>query len=416
MKKNSKKAYKKALDFYEKGQIHKALKICDDEISDNINNSAIINLKGLILYIKGNLNEAKQVWKLNAEVNNDSISQKYLASISRDDEKEKLYLKALKLSNENKVRLAVDDLKLCLESDFNTLDVNNLYANCAIKLAEYDKAKLAIEKVLSIDKNNKEAIYLKKSLVKLDVIKNGSSKTVLKVSLISVLTLALVIGMVKTIPLIKNKDLLSRKESINEQVIIQEYKIPKQEEVTESNNKPASEKESDNKSFNREEVLKKIEDRDYKFINNIINEYDVNKLSVNEKVAYNSAIDFMKEHGVDLFYKEATEKIKDESFVEGDELLSIAEKYSDNSYLMEHIIYFRGNCNEKIGNIEESLKFYKNYINKYTKGEYKGEVLYRLVVNYEKIDKEVAKKYAEELNDNFPDSMYNNSVIKNIIN
>lgn len=412
MKKNNKNAYKKALNFYEKGQMYKALKVCDDEIANNINNSAIINLKGMILYLKGNLNEAKQVWKLNTEVNNDSISEKYLGSISRDYEKEALYLKALKLFNENKVRLAVENLKQCLESDFNTLDVNNLYANCAMKLAEYDNAKLSIEKVLSIDKNNKEALYLKKSLVKLGIIKNKSSKTVLKAVLTFTLILVLSIGILKTIPMIKSKNILSKNQNIKEEVVIKEDKTPTQEETKQ----PTEEKESNKEPFNREEVLKKIEKKDYKAINNIINGYDVNKLSVNEKVAYNSAIDFMKEHGVDLCYKEAIEKIKSENFVEGNELLSIAEKYAGNSYLMEHIIYFRGNCNEKTGNIEEAIKFYKSYIDKYKKGEYTEEVLYRLAVNYQKIDKEVAKKYAENLKNNFPDSMYNNSVIKNIIN
>ena len=58
MNKKAKRAYDKAMDYYEKGKISKALEICEEILSEGLDNSAVLNFKGLLLYQKGNLNEA----------------------------------------------------------------------------------------------------------------------------------------------------------------------------------------------------------------------------------------------------------------------------------------------------------------------------------------------------------------------
>ena len=51
----SQKKYIKALDNYNNGYIDKAIKLCEESISINIKNSAAINLKGLLYYLNGDL-------------------------------------------------------------------------------------------------------------------------------------------------------------------------------------------------------------------------------------------------------------------------------------------------------------------------------------------------------------------------
>ena len=51
----SQKIYNKALDKYNKGYIGKSMELCDESISISIKNGAAINLKGLLLYLKGDL-------------------------------------------------------------------------------------------------------------------------------------------------------------------------------------------------------------------------------------------------------------------------------------------------------------------------------------------------------------------------
>ena len=58
MNKKAKRAYNKAMDYYEKGKINKALEICEDVLSEGLDNPAVLNFKGLLLYQKGNLTEA----------------------------------------------------------------------------------------------------------------------------------------------------------------------------------------------------------------------------------------------------------------------------------------------------------------------------------------------------------------------
>ncbi len=69
--KNNNKLYSKAIKYYEEGKLEKALLQCEEAISLNLRNSAALNLKGLLLYLKGNLDEAVATWKINWDFNDD---------------------------------------------------------------------------------------------------------------------------------------------------------------------------------------------------------------------------------------------------------------------------------------------------------------------------------------------------------
>lgn len=71
----SNKLYLKALNKYQSGYIDQAIDICEESISINMKNSASINLKGLLYYLKGDIDSAKALWKLNYEVNDDEVSK-----------------------------------------------------------------------------------------------------------------------------------------------------------------------------------------------------------------------------------------------------------------------------------------------------------------------------------------------------
>lgn len=100
---SSKKLYLKALDEYNKGYINRAIELCNESLSININNSPAINLKGLLLYLKGDLNGAKALWKINIDLNKDSISKRYLEDSLEDDIRNNLFKNASKLIKEGKI-------------------------------------------------------------------------------------------------------------------------------------------------------------------------------------------------------------------------------------------------------------------------------------------------------------------------
>ncbi len=84
MKNNNKKEYKKALNLYNNGYIDKAIEICEIGISRSLEDSNLLNLKGLLLYLKGELEEAISLWKINKYHNDDEIAKAYLKDIEID--------------------------------------------------------------------------------------------------------------------------------------------------------------------------------------------------------------------------------------------------------------------------------------------------------------------------------------------
>ena len=82
----SKKNYMKAMDYYSEGNFEKALIYCEKSLELGRGNSAALNLKGLLYYLKGDLEEARNQWKINYRLNNDDVARKYLEDSSKDRE------------------------------------------------------------------------------------------------------------------------------------------------------------------------------------------------------------------------------------------------------------------------------------------------------------------------------------------
>ena len=61
----AKKFYLKAKKFYDSGELDKAIEYCDYSIGENIKNPSALNLNGLILYLKGDIESSKKIWDLN---------------------------------------------------------------------------------------------------------------------------------------------------------------------------------------------------------------------------------------------------------------------------------------------------------------------------------------------------------------
>ncbi|MEW8956722.1 tol-pal system YbgF family protein [Clostridium sp.] len=423
MDKGRRRTYSKVLKYYERGEINKSLNICNKEIAKDMGNRSVLNLNGLMLYLKGDLKGARNIWKINYEVNKDNVAGEYIESLTRDEKREKYYLNALRLSNSNNIREAHEFIEKCMDSDFNAIDVNNLNASLCIKTMEYNKA------IKSLD------IALRKELIKLGIINKGKYnklKGIGIICLIMIILAPLAYGVVNnfnmsdfniaSLNFISMRDNNSSKEDDesslaveNNNTLVEEDSETKEEkDINKENIKEETEEKVE--TFNSREVKDKISSKDYKYIDNIIKTYKNEELKINDKMVLNSAIEFMNKEGVELAYKEASNLIKDEKFMEAMPMLNIAEEYSGDSYLSPHILYMKGFLSESTEDVENALKYYQEYVDKYKKGEYTEEVLYRLALIYKGIDKPLAVKYARRLVDEFPQSMYNNSNIKNILN
>ena len=82
MDNKSRKIYNKVLDYREKGEINKALELCESILAENLREAEILNFKVLMLYEKGMLKDAVTVWKINVDLNNNKKMFKKLSRLN----------------------------------------------------------------------------------------------------------------------------------------------------------------------------------------------------------------------------------------------------------------------------------------------------------------------------------------------
>ena len=397
---SSMKIYKKAIKSYNEGKINKAIVLCEKSISEDIKNNASINLKGLLYYLTGDLQSAVALWKLNSQVNEDSVSKKYLEGVSSDERKAYYYQEALDKIEKLRINEAVDLLLKCSESDFNFINVNNHLAFCCIKLGEFEKAKEAIEKVLQLDKNNSLAKENKKLLISYGVIKKEINYKKITASFLVLLLVSAVIVFYKS-----NKKVVKNveppKKAIENKAVIHKVEEKKEEKKEES--------------FPYDEILKAVNSNNYEEIYSYLEIWKEKGKTLNEKSLIVKGEAILKKDGVSYFYKKGREMMKASDYKGAREVLLKGFKYGDNNYLFEHIMYLLGICSEKTMNIDEALSYYNRYNISFPKGDYEDLVLYKLVILNKDIDKNEAKKYAKRIITEYPNSEYNNSIIKSVL-
>jgi tetratricopeptide (TPR) repeat protein len=420
--KDWKKQYDKSIHLFQNGEIDKALVICEKLISENLKNTSALNLKGLLLYIKGDLKSAEATWKINKDFNDDGISKGYLKDIQKDWERQSLYDQALKDIKEMYIKDAEKKLSICSESDFNKINVNNAIAFCFIKRGEYEKAKECIDVVRAIDKNNKVALDNYK------VIKEFSEGNRPKINfkLVIIALMICFVGVIaylfykpvsQYISKVKTNYIASRSTKKDETKTIDKTNT---NQTTTTNNTTTDKNTENNKQeeakFPVDQVKAAVNDKDYNKLYTIITSFNKDKLGVNDKIAYNSGDQLLINSGVGSFYDAGRSYFSAKDFVKAKIEFEKASKFSKDNYLNPHIIYMLGVTNEKIEDYEKALVYYDQYVNSYYGGDYTAECLYKLATINNNSDKAKAKQYAEKISKDFNKSMYYNSTIKDILN
>ncbi|APC78543.1 tetratricopeptide repeat protein [Clostridium botulinum] len=409
----SRKIYTKALDNFNNGNIDKALDLCEKSISMDLKNNSAINLKGLLYYLKGDLISCKNLWKMNYHTNKDTVSYKYLQDAKLDEQFLKKYANAITLIKNNDIEGAIDLLKQCEKTDFNHINVCNNLAMCYIKLGKYNNALEYYEKALSIDKNNDISINIKKELYKKGLIKKHKCKkiliAILVISIISSISIYLFnkFNKTKNISEMKNNKITS-KESKNKS------NIPKKEEAKKTETKKQEIKKEE--KIDIQNLNNYIEKKNYIQLYNIYSNYKNKNLDVNSKSVLVKAEKLLKEEGIEYFYNTAMVNTNNKKYKESNDLLLKAYSLGNVNYLYPHIIYLLATNYEAVNNISEAIRYYEIYVNSFMKNDYGDLALYKLATLNEKVDDAKSKNYAKKLSQIYPQSMYNNSNIKRIIN
>lgn len=393
----SNKIYKKALKQYYNGNIEKSLELCEKSISESMENSSVINLKGLLYYFKGELHSAEALWKLNSDINKDLVSKKYLQDLKEDEKRLDIYYAALELIKKLNINEALILLSKCEESDFNCINVNNYIALCYIKKGEYETALKYIDKVLEIDRKNHMALKNKEFITKYGIV-NKQFKIKPMIIIISIVLIFITIFFSFNIFNKKSK-VETEKEKLEEPQNIKEESKPKEE------------------AFPYKKMQYYIKNKDFNEIYNILECWKDKNLEDNYKLLLLQGENILKDEGIVYFYDNGISSLKSGNNKDSKEwfLKSYNCSNSKENYLHPHITFMLASAYEKDGDIENCLKYYYEYDKLYQDQCYEETVLYKLAILNRNIDKEKSKNYAKKLLNNFPQSDYNNSIINEIL-
>lgn len=412
----SKKNYMKAMNYYYEGNFEKALIYCEKSLELGRGNSAALNLKGLLLYLKGDLEEARNQWKINYRLNNDDVARKYLEDSNKDKENLKLFNEGKAAFAQLKIKEALELFKNCEKSHFNFISLNNYLAQCYIKLGQYNNAEKHINEVLKTDKNNKMATEIVKLMNDLGVIKykkKYSNKILVGSSIALILLISLSIYTFIKVSYNKNNLIVEdNNKKNNEQKQELSVKEEKEEEI--NKNKVEENKKEENK-FPFEELKIHIDNSKYDDIIKILKDYKNSVLNNNEKQMYIKASNFINKEAIKVYYDKAEEFRNKGDYKNSIKELEKIYEFSEGNYLYEHIIYMLALSYEKESDITTSIKYYEIYANKFKGGDYIENVIYNLAVLNENTNIEKSKKYANEIINKFPYSQFNNSKIENIL-
>lgn len=403
--KNNNKLYSKAIKYYEEGKLEKALLQCEEAISLNLRNSAALNLKGLLLYLKGNLDEAVATWKINADFNDDKIAKNYIQDSKADYSRVKLFNEGKKYLAKLEIDEAIESFMKCRESDFNSLNVNISLAKCYFKKCDYALSSYYLIKALEIDRFNNEANNIKKSIESYsnEKVNVGNNLLDLKKVIVCIGIILIIIA----VPLISKVYISSvkQKESMDEQYL-------NYNNMNEDTEKEDNKEES---SVDLSKIDTYINEKKYLGLHNIISKVRLEDLSKEEQVLYYKGKEALEANGVDYLYKRGMESYNNKRYENAKSDMNLACIYGRENYLYPHILFFNAVIEEKLNDFDESIKFYEEYEKLFSKGEYIEEVLYKLALMYKEKDINKSIYYAKKLKKSYSESIYYNKNIQNIL-
>ena len=414
MDNKSRKIYNRVLDYREKGEINKALELCESILAENLREAEILNFKGLMLYEKGMLKDAVTVWKINVDLNNDSMASSYVKDAGYDQERMRIYKEAEQLLKKSDINNAIPLFLECAKSDFNSIKVNTGLAWCYQKKGDYYRAKEYVDKALKIDKNAVTANEIRRQLDEMDLY-YGEKKSSKSKILISIALVAAIIAAVGGYTVMNKNNENNSISTSNTEILNEESKNNSDSEMNEEDNSEEVKEKLEDK-FNKESLVSAINSSDYNSIYENIRNVKSDEMNEEEKSLYDNAVSILKTNGVANFYEDGLQYFNQQDYSKAEDQFNKAYEYCEGNNLEPHIIFYRGSTASEQGNRDLTLQMYEKYNDLYPSGPYTEGVLYELALLNFSHDLEKAKAYADKLVNNYPQSIYINDRIMNIIN
>lgn len=420
---NFDKKLDKATKHYKNKNYKEALKICDKILAKDYNNEKALELEGEILYKLDRLDEAVLNWKINAEYNNNPTAKMHLEDIDKSTKDKALSfdnLNAVSSTPEDEIEEVVNPVvdvtpktvseeKINSENDETSTSNNVSNINSDLKEDKSAKDSKNIKEDIAITSKDNDDNTTSSNSEALENSAENSNKSEeaetkkpqkkgKKSAIIAVCAIIVVVAAYAGVSHFKSSN-ANKAETEQSQV-----------------NKEQEQEKEIPKDF-KENLDKATKDKDVNKVYALLDEAPSDKIPAEDKDSYNKAVDFMKKDGVEKYYNNGLNDYKDKKFDNALDNLSKAYKYSNDTYLKPHILYFMGATENALGKKDDSVKYFKEYLEDYPHSDlYTAEILYNLCLYYnDKGDKADAKKYAQHLEDSYPSSPYYNDIAKEIL-
>lgn len=375
------KNYNEALNLASKNYITTAVEIIDKALEINPKDVDILNLRGLLKLLKCDFSKSFESFYTAMCYGNNELSRKYVDILSSDEFKVFLsrYNHSIRFINEELNQESIHILNNIIEEDPNLIEPYVILALLYDKMGNLKKKEYYLNKLKEVDKDNDlfESKVENNDVKHEDIkAKPKNKKNILPYIIIATLGLGIIAYHINS----KNKI-----ETLNAQ-------LEKKNETIDTIDKELSET---NEKLN--ETSQKLDETN-KALDSSKNQ---ELLVASESDLYNKAIKLKSEKN----YKEAISYFK-----------NIVENGKTKKYISESI-YQVALLSEKINDYEQAVKYYKKYINTYSKNDqYYDDAFYQLgMLYYNNNDLENAKKTFYGMRSEVPDSMYNNSKVKEIL-
>lgn len=294
-----------------------------------------------------------------------------------------------------------------------------------MKKGEYEKACGYVDKVLAVHRRNEMALHHKKLLREYGVVKEREFG---KVPVIIIILCCLLLGGAAVWEFgITGSKVATGKGTIakgtTKSVKNAELKVANVEQRPKTETQPNEDppkvsqevQQQSTSAFPHDKLLQYTSRKDIDRLYSIVTDWNGKDVKTNDKVLLSRGEDILRGEGVEFFYKRALGALGNKNYEAAEQDLLKAYQLGDGNYLYPHAIYMLGVCNENKQDIEQALKFYNEYDQKYSKENYEDTVLYKLATLNKDIDAAAAKQFAQKLAAAYPSSMYNNTIIKEIV-
>ena len=388
LKIESYKNYNESLNLANKGYITTATNLIEKALEINPKDTEILNLRGLLKLLKCDFSKAFESFYTAMCYGNNKLSRKYVDILSSDEFKVFLgrYNHSIRFINEDLNQESIYILNNIIDEDPYLIEPYVILSLIYDKIGNTKKKEYYLDRLKKVDKDN-TIFDNKNEHEKKDEKKNVNNyknkKQIVPYILLAILVIVISVYYINS----KNKI-----DNLNNQLDKKDEKI---NTIDKQLNETSEKLEQANQKI--EETNKSLEET-----NKSLDQYKNQEvLVISEEDAYNNALKLKTSKDYDgaiKYFKYVVDNGKHKNYI------------SESMYQVALL-------SERTENYDQAVKYYKKYINTYTKeDQYYDDAFYQLgMLYYKNGDLPNAKDIFYGMISEVPDSMYNNSRVKEIL-